>query len=255
MVLSVFLIALIFIILLVALPFIFKLIFKTKKFLGYGMGVCCSIITIVAIIMIIIVGIFFFLVLFNRHYNTKDYEIVVLIYIFFFLFLIYMIIFLIIFYYTKEISNKNQPNNSVFMFIAGYLLPQFLLIYLYFIIVSLNVEEGTINITQFEFNGPGIIILNVFLLLLLYMIQIAGTIILSMLHHRKVNKYIFYILLTCYFLPFLFFLIGYIAQNRYILNISSIVLNIATLVFGVFYYCKYAKGTPSSELLEEINSI
>ena len=257
MILSVFLIALIFIILLVALPFIFKFIFKTKKFLGYSMGVCCSILTIVAIFTIFIVGFAFSLVLF-RPSNSKAYEMGLLLYIFIFLFLIYTVIFLFIFNYTKEISNKNQPWNSIFMFVAGYLLPQFGIIYLGFIIASLNDENGKIYTREFGYIDSGVFILNEFYFLF-YMIQFAGTIMLSMLHHRKVNDNIFNILLICYFLPFLFFVIGYMALNQYILHILimvlNIALNIATLAFGIFYYYKYTKGIPSSELLEKINTI
>ena len=61
MLLGVFLIALIFIILLATLPFIFKLIFKTRNYMGYGIGICSSIFTIVTIFGVFVIGLFFLL--------------------------------------------------------------------------------------------------------------------------------------------------------------------------------------------------
>ena len=250
-----FLISLIFIVLLIALPFIFKSIFKTRKFMGYNMGVCFSVLAAVTIFMILIVGIAFWALLFRGRVDSDlgilAMKIGALIYILIFILLIYTIIFLFIFYYTKGISNPNQPYNSVFMFIAGYLLPQFVLIYFFFFTASLG-KEGT-YISGIGKVTSGILILNE-LFFLLYMIHFAGTIMLSMLHHRKVNKSILYILLVCYFSPIIFFLIGFFSRNIFLLHIPNIVINLATFGFGVFFYCKYAKlEYPRSELLEATN--
>ena len=140
-----FLISLIIIVLLVVLPFIFKSIFKTRKFMGYSMGICCSVLTAVAIFMIFIVGIAFEIVLFRGRTDGKigilELTIGALIYISIFIIFIYIIIFFFIFNYTKGISNPNQPFNCVFMFIAGYLLPQFVFIYFLFFVASLGDEN------------------------------------------------------------------------------------------------------------------
>ena len=55
MFIEVILIALIFIALLIALPFIFKSIFKTQNYMGYSIGLCASALTIGTIIGIIII--------------------------------------------------------------------------------------------------------------------------------------------------------------------------------------------------------
>ena len=86
---------------------------------------------------------------------------------------------------------------------------------------------------------------------LLYMIHFAGTIILSMLHHRKVNKSILYILLVCYFSQIPFPIISFLKERLFLLHIPNIVKYLATFGFGVFFYCKYANQEyPNSELLD-----
>ena len=51
-----FLISLIFIVLLIALPFIFKSIFKTQNYMGLSIGLCASALTVATITGIAIVG-------------------------------------------------------------------------------------------------------------------------------------------------------------------------------------------------------
>ena len=250
MLIEVLLIALILIALLIALPFIFKSIFKTKNYMGFTNGLCASALTIAAIIGVAIIGWFFWVKLLGRSIRLIS-DVVKLdsiIFNFVFILVIYIIIFLFIFFYTKGISNPNQPYNSVFMFIAGFLLPLFTLVYLYFILVSLLAGEkdfkyGTENVDS------GLVILNEFFCLL-NMIQIAGTIMLSMLHHRKVNKKILCTLLVCYFLLVFSFLIGLFFGERNLLVIPNMVLDLAPFGFGVFFYCKYAsQDYPKSGLL------
>ena len=244
---GVFIIALIIIILLAALPYIFNRIFKTRNFMGYDIGLCSSFFTLVAIFGVFVFGFFLFLVFFNRASNTI---------IFFIIFIIFtnIILFLFIFNYTKGISNPNQPYYSVFMFIAGYLLPPFASIYLYYLLVSLGDEKRISNyyLSPLKDITLGILILHE-LFFLFNMMQLAGNIILSMLHHRKVNKNIFYILIGCYIIYFLSFLIEFFISNIFLL-ILNLIINLAPFGFGVFFYCKYANYEyPDSGLLEPIN--
>jgi len=254
MLLGVFLIALIFIILLATLPFLFKLIFKTKNYMGYSIGICSSIFTIVTIFGVFVIGLFFFIAFFNRA-SDKAFTIGAIILIIIFVILYNIVIFLFIFNYAKGISNPNQPYNCVFMFIAGYLLPLFTLIYLYFILVSLEDKNGEIRnyyLSRLKDVTPLILILHE-VFFLFNMIQLAGIIMLSMLHHRKVNKYIFYILMGCYITPNLSYLIEFFFGNKYLL-IPNVIINIAPLGFGIFFYCKYANHEyPNSEFLDPIN--
>ena len=251
MLIEAFLISLIFIALLIALPFIFKSIFKTKDYMGFTNGLCASALTFAAIIGVAIIRWFFWVKLLGRDNKLTsnvlrlDYSII---FNFVFILVIYIIIFLFIFFYTKGISNPNQPYNSVFMFIAGYLLPQFVLVYLYFILVSLLAGEKDFNYGIKKVDS-GIVILNEFFCLF-NMMQIAGTIILSMLHHRKVNKKILCILLVCYFLLVFSFLFGLIIGEQNLLVLPNMVLDLAPFGFGVFFYCKYAnQDYPKSGLL------
>ena len=250
-----FLIVLIIISLLVALPFIFKSKFKTRNYMGYSMGVCCSIIAAVIISLIFIIGIGFWHLFIREPDDHKKesntFSLGVEIFVRIFVVLGNIAIFLIIFFYTKRISNPNQPYNCVFMFIAGYLHPIFILIYLYFIFISFMVRFAYIPGIVNEHASETLIANELFCLF--YMIQFAGTIILSMLHHRKVNKSILYILLVCYFSPIPFFLISFFTTNQYFL-IPNMVIFLITFGFGVFFYCKYANHEYSnSEILEPMD--
>ena len=135
------------------------------------------------------------------------------------------------------------------MFIAGHLLPIFVFIYFFFFIVSLmiSVESYIPERMNYKFN---ILIFGEFFFLL-YMIHFAGTIMLSMLHHRKVNKSILYILLVCYFSPIPFPIISFLKERLFLLHIPNIVIHLAIFGFGVFFYCKYANQVyPNSEFLD-----
>ena len=121
------------------------------------------------------------------------------------------------------------------------------LIYLLFILASIDSQD------KYSYNMDNVIsgslVFNEFFFLL-YMIKLSGTIMLSMLHHRKVNKSILYILLVCYFIPFFSILFGSFAGDINIFSIIAMVLNLAPIGFGVFFYCKYANiEYPKSELL------
>ena len=255
MFIEVILIALLFIALLIALPFIFKCIFKTQKYMGYSIGFCSSALTIAAIIGIITIALFLFDLCFGNSFKLNisvgnALEIGRLIFIFFSILVIYFVIFIFIFYYTKGISNPNQPYNCVFMFIAGYLLPLFALIYLFFIFISFYIQnQRNSNDRSWRNVFSGIFILVEFFILF-FMIQIAGTIMLSMLHHRKVNKSILYILLVCYFSPILLYLIAFLKDNNYLL-LPNVVMILAIFGFSIFFYCKYANHEyPNPEILE-----
>ena len=256
MLVGVFFIALIFIILLAALPFIFKCIFKTQNYMGLSIGLCASALTVasitgVAIVGSVIIGLCLGFSIDNyKSNNSKGIALAIgaLLAIFVMIILIYIVIFLFIFFYTKGISNPNQPYNSVFMFIAGYFIPLFGLIYFGFILSSINYKDNY-NYGRFQEIPSGFLILSEFFFLL-YMIQISGTIMLCMLHHRKVNQYILCILLGCYFIPVFSFLTGLFSNNDYLLLIPNMVLNLAPFGFGIFFYCKYSnQDYPKSELL------
>ena len=133
-----FLIALIIIVLLIALPFIFKSKFKTRNYMGYSMGVCCSIIAAVIISLIFIIGIGFCHLLIREPDDHKKesntFSLGVEIFVRIFVVLGNIAIFLIIFFYTKRISNPNQPYNSFLCLLLDICI---LYLYLYIFILFL----------------------------------------------------------------------------------------------------------------------
>ena len=113
MLIEVILIALLFIALLIALPFIFKCIFKTQKYMGYSIGFCSSALTIAAIIGIITIALFLFDLCFGNSFKLNisvgnALEIGRLIFIFFFNFsYLFCNIYIYILLYKRNIKSKS----------------------------------------------------------------------------------------------------------------------------------------------------
>ena len=132
------------------------------------------------------------------------------------------IVFIFIFFFTKRISKPEDDYNSVFMFISGYILLPFLGFYLSWMIFTAGVNStidtyittnhleeeeavtkalgtyGSFFFTLVDFVG------------LLVILLFAGTIIMCMLHHRKVNPLIIFICIGCFFSPAIFTLIFFL---------------------------------------------
>ena len=124
---GVFIIALIIIILLSALPYIFKRIFKTRNFMGYDIGLCSSFFTLVAIFGVFVFGCFLFLVFFNRASNT----------IIFLLFLLYLQI-LFYFYLYLIIQKEYQIQiNHIIVYLCLLQDIYFLHLHLFIFIIFL----------------------------------------------------------------------------------------------------------------------
>ena len=212
---------------------LFKIFLKIKSFTGLCSGIVCSVLTIIT------AGFHSALVLFvfmrplrikeDKNNNSTSYSIdinqyinytnVGLFILWVFSVVLMSIVFFFILTFTKRVSKPEDDYNSVFMFVSGYILIPFLTFYIIWMtwvtavnqILELSSGDGTKALevarslihTLVDFAG--------FIIILLF----TGTIIMCMLHHRKVNPIIIKINV------FSFLLLQYLSLYFYIQKFST----------------------------------
>ena len=234
----------IFIILLIVSPYIFKAIFKIETFLGLTTGLCCAIVTAFIIIAAAIITLV--IVSLNIADSAtrgseedilKSVGIGVLLIVFVILVVILLAVFFVMLCYTKRMADPQNPYNSIFMFISGYMFC-FIAIYLILVISALAIDP--VSETGKTFTN-GFFILWEFLLFF-YILKLAGISIMLMLHHRKVNPIIFWCAVAVHFGPTLFFFIGLVAKYLPLLEYPLFLFDVASIGLGSFFYYRYANS-------------
>lgn len=241
----------IFIILLIVSPYIFKAIFKIETFLGLTTGLCCAFVTAFIIIAAAIITLV--IVSLNIADSAtrgseedilKSVEIGVLLIVFVILVVTLLAVFFVMLCYTKRMADPQNPYNSIFMFISGYMFC-FIAIYLILVISALAIDPVTDTGKTYT---NGFFILWEFLLFF-YILKLAGISIMLMLHHRKVNPIIFWCAVAVHFGPTLFFFIGLVAKYLPLLEYPLFLFDVASIGLGSFFYYRYANSnegnTPS----------
>lgn len=264
MLVATFIIALIFILLPIASPFLFKIIFKIQKFSGFCLGIICSVITSVSLIVLLVISLVILGVIIT---SSQDSNLNILIDTFndinvlntlksYILFIIWLIIallfltmFLILFFFIKKISKPEDESNTIFMFFSGYILIPALLWYCFCLILSLDLEAfknlstngveviNTVFVLYVEFGG-------LFLFILL-----AGTSIMIMLHHKEYNNLIIWCCVASYFTPLIFYFLGFLTLKVFFFSFLNGACPIISIVLASFLYHKYASSPGNSSQL------
>lgn len=234
----------IFIILLIVSPYIFKALFKIETFLGLTTGLCCAIITALIITAAVIIASIIVAVNITDSATSGSQEELLksvgfglLLLIFVILVAVLFAVFFVMMCYTKRVADPQNPYNTIFMFISGYMFC-FIVIYLILVIMALSIDS-TSNTGNVFTNG--ILILWEFLLFF-YILKLAGLSILLMLHHRKVNPIIFWCAIAVHFGPTLFFFIGLVAKYLPLLEYPLFLFDVASIGLGSFFYYRYANS-------------
>jgi hypothetical protein len=161
----------------------------------------------------------------------------------------YFAIFFLLFCYTKRVSHSQFAYNSIFMFISGYSIIFFTLFYFIMSILCLAASEvaddNDVNNSTLDDYSSGLLVLFEFMVFGEFL-RIAGISILFMLHHRKVNNSMIWIVCGVYYGPLLFYLIGFLAKTPPILEYPSFLFDLATIGLGSFFYYQYANQNVSS---------
>ena len=250
-------IGIIFLVLVIGSPFIFKLIFKIKNFLGYRIGICCFIITsIILVILLVIYSIVLGVLLSNNDTNIesfinslndlnqlKDFPFIILFSLWIILVLIFLSIFLILYFYTKKISKEEDNHENIFMFFSGYILIPYTLYYLCCILLSFELFE--LDFIILEINTSLLIIL-IEIGALFFILLIAGSSIMMMLHHKKFNNLIIWLCVIPYFGPLIFYFIGFITLKGIFFTYLNLLCPLISIAFASFLYYKYASNQDNS---------
>ena len=254
-----FIIGIIFLILVISSPFIFKLIFKIENFFGYCAGICCSVITGISLVVLILISIIVLSIIISNNVenggieklinslndinNLKDIPFIFLFIIWAILAVILLVIFLVLYFRAKKVSNPQDKSESIFMFFSGYILIPYIFWYIFCIALSFEIK---IFSQTGESLTSGLILLwefgGFFFILLL-----AGSSIMIMLHHKKFNNLIIWCCVGSYFGPLIFDFLGFITLKGFFFSYLNIIFPLISLSMACFLYHKYASNQGSSE--------
>ena len=234
---------------------IFKLIFKTKNCYGYGLGLCCFILTVFIITVILIISTFIIIfgmkekMDFIKRDNINEIitslieqSLLTIIKLFITYFLIKFIAFIMLFTFTKRLANQQYAYNVIFTFISGYLL---LFIFPCLIVLFLSIFDDKkitgvmITIVPFLLYIVKIILLNILCL-------IGAAIMLFIYQKRKKNVIIISCIIT-FFGPIIALFLVYFTKRIEFLYYAYGILYLASFLLGIIFYCIYAISS------EEIN--
>lgn len=252
-----FIIGILFLLLVIGSPFIFKLIFKNQNFYGYCRGICCCIVTgLILLLLIIIFSIVLEVLLSNYDYNInslinsfndieklKDFPFIILFIIWIVIALIFLTIFLILYFYTKRISKEEDNHENIFMFFSGYILIPYTLYYLFCILLSFEIFDLKFIIAEIS---ASVLIILIEIGALFFILLIAGSSIMMMLHHKRFNKLIIWLCVIPYFSPLIFYILGFITLKGIFFTYLNLICPVISIVFASLLFYKYASNQDNS---------
>ena len=263
MLIAPFIIGLIFIVLTIASPIVFKFIFNVEKFNGFLTGLVCSLITCASLAVLIVVGIIVLNIVISNDVENEGIEILInsfdditnleeLSFLTKFLAwgiiaILYIVLFLVLYFGIKTISHFEDESNMIFMFIGRYNLIPSIFWYIFCILLSFEINIFS-NITDDIFD----IFTNYFIILiefgaLFFLLLIAGSSIMIMLHHKDYNSLIIWICIATFFAPVIFYFLGFLTAKAFFFSFLNGACPLLSMVFGCFLYYKYASSPGNSD--------
>ena len=231
----------IFLILIIASPCIFKHVLKIQSFDGYCRGFCISF--LVSVLLTIVGGILFAFVFFTFNLETQllfnlDLNMGVKIFSIPFKLTIWAgllglsaIGYLVLNYNIKnKILVKEDSNKKIFLFFSGFILPLSLYMLVQvlrsFLITDFGLltwRDGTIQLVMGE------------LLPVIFSLYLLGIMLMMFLYHKSEKNYIKWICLGHYFGPFIFILLGALIGVSFIFYFVGLFF-VTPLATGMYFY-------------------
>lgn len=252
------LLAILFIILILALPFAFKIALKMEGFAGYCKGLCCICLIGLVLLIILLIELLGLAEMIKDDterdtpdlsaFSNIDYIKDLSFKIRFFIWLVDLVdklaIFLVIFCYEGKFSSIAPKNNSIFMFLSGFLFP-FTIMYAFYAAIAYGSDELSEWIAQRYDSDTGKAIEDLTTSFIVgsefttaaLMVLYSGTIIMIWLHKKKLSSFIIWICVGCFFGPLIIEFIGICGVDffyTYLVPISYI----ASPICGAFFYYK-----------------
>ena len=179
---------------------------------------------------------------------------------------LFVIQFVFIFLFTKRISKPESQYDSVLLFNSGFvLLPSifFFLVWMIFIgMINAAIDEQiTENMTEEQKesvvdqklgmlgNFGSAFLTIVEFIFFFYMLSFTGTIIMCMIHHRKLNSFIIWINIACFFGPLLLVLLFLLTWEFGFIKYPIFLPTLASFGLSIFFYMKYSDETTRGEPL------
>lgn len=250
----------IFLILIISSPCIFKHMLKIQSLDGYCRGFCCSFLVsvLLTIVGLILFGIAFFvfnveiqlLIILDLNISTKILSIPFKLVIWVALLGLSAIGYIVLNYNIKnKILTKEDSSKKIFLFFSGFILP--LSLYMLFQVLRaflitdfglLTWRDGTIRLVMGE------------LLTVIIALYLLGIMLMIFLYHKTEKNYIKWICLGHYFGPFVFILLGALIGVSFIFYFAGLFF-VTPLATGIYFYLSETgeKLRPSLENIRNMN--
>lgn len=258
MLIAPFVIALIFILITIASPLLFKFIFNVEKFNGFLTGLICSLITCSSLALLILIAVIVLNIVISNDVDNGGIEILInslnditnleeLSFLTKFLVwgilaILFIVIFLVLYFGIKFISHFEDESNMIFLFIGGYNLIPSIFWYIFCILLTFEINMFS-NITDEIFD----IFSNYFIILiefggLFFLLLLSGCSIMIMLHHKDYNTKIIWICIGTFFAPVIFYFLGFLTEKAFFFSFLNAACPLLSICFGSFLYYKYASS-------------
>ena len=257
-----------------------KIFAKVESFTGFCSGVCCSF--LFSVIASVYIGVVLFLVMDKvagvakssaqnpgqmapqNVLDLANYTKGALLVLWCFFFVLFLIEYALIFLFTKRISKPENEYNSVLMFASGFVFLPSIFFFLYWFIligginaiISKAIESGqseeTAAAQYVNLYGSAFFTLIEFVFFFA-MLSISGVIIMITLHHRKLNSFVIWISLACFFGPSILLLLFLLTLKVAFIEYPMGLPTLASFGLGVFFYLKYSDESNRGEALNQQN--
>jgi hypothetical protein len=260
-----FIVGLVFIIIILALPFLFKIFFKIDEWKGFLIGLISSLITSNILAGLIAGSVAILNNIIKNKVDNGGIEILInslndieelnalskpiLILVWGVIAIIFLALFLLLFFSIKILVKQVEDSNIIFHFISGFILLPSLFWYIFCILLSFKINMFSKITSELSFN-----IFNNFFIILIefggifFILLIIGSALMIMLHLGEYNSNIIWICVVIFFAPIILYLIGFLLIKAFFFSFLNGACPLLSFACGCFLFHKYASG-PETPLL------
>lgn len=252
MIITSFVLAIVFISLIILSPYVFKCMFRIKTFFGYGIGVCYFFIYLIIISITYVYSNFmekFKGIKIENYISNIDlilsqkFSNRVLIWLSDVIF--YFLIFLSLLCFVRMVSTIKKRFNHIFMFISGFGL-LFILIYICFIILSINKGLSQEISSKFKFSENGLIETEIDIFS--FLVSFAACSIMIRLHYWQANCCVFLLSFVLLFLHPIFYFVAIATSKKFYYTYIMRLSPLFSIAIAFISYCEYSTKEPYDKI-------
>ena len=252
MIITSFVLAIVFISLIILSPYVFKCMFRIKNYSGYGIGVCYFFIYLIIISIKSVYSYFmdkFKGIKIENYISNIDlilsqkFSNRVLIWLSDVIF--YFLIFLSLLCFVRMVSTIKKRFNHIFMFISGFGL-LFILIYICFIILSINKGLSQEISSKFKFSENGLIETEIDIFS--FLVSFAACSIMIRLHYWQANCCVFLLSFVLLFLHPIFYFVAIATSKKFYYTYIMRLSPLFSIAIAFISYCEYSTKDPYDKI-------